>query len=86
MIYICRNRHYILIFIKFVPLSLFSFVSYQTGAVIIIRGKGGKTPGSNPTDNEPMHAYITANNNDPVTVQKAVEKVSSHFTQYEYVK
>lgn len=53
----------------------------QTGAKIIIRGKGsvkegkiGRKDGQPlPGEDEPLHAYVTANN--PENVKKAVEKV-----------
>ena len=53
----------------------------QTGAKIIIRGKGsvkegkiGRKDGQPlPGEDEPLHAYVTANN--PEHVKKAVEKV-----------
>lgn len=55
----------------------------ETGAKIIIRGKGsvkegkvGRKDGQPlPGEDEPLHAYITANNLD--AVKKAVERVSS---------
>ena len=61
----------------------------QTGAKIIIRGKGsvkegkiGRKDGQPlPGEDEPLHAYVTANN--PENVKKAVEKVhavNSHLT------
>lgn len=60
----------------------------QTGAKIIIRGKGsvkegkiGRKDGQPlPGEDEPLHAYVTANN--PENVKKAVEKVIlyCHFT------
>ena len=58
------------------------FILFQTGAKIIIRGKGsvkegkiGRKDGKPlPGEDEPLHAYITANNAE--NVQKAVEKVS----------
>ena len=54
---------------------------HQTGAKIIIRGKGsvkdgkiGRKDGQPlPGEDEPLHAYVTANN--PENVLKAVEKV-----------
>ena len=54
---------------------------FQTGAKIIIRGKGsvkegkiGRKDGQPlPGEDEPLHAYITANN--PENVKKAAEKV-----------
>jgi hypothetical protein len=54
---------------------------FQTGAKIIIRGKGsvkegkiGRKDGQPlPGEDEPLHAYVTANN--PENVKKAVEKV-----------
>ena len=60
----------------------FFFLSFQqTGAKIIIRGKGsvkdgkiGRKDGQPlPGEDEPLHAYVTANN--PENVKKAVEKV-----------
>lgn len=57
----------------------------ETGAKIIIRGKGsvkegkvGRKDGQPlPGEDEPLHAYITATN--PEHVKKAVERVSSLF-------
>lgn len=57
------------------------FLLKQTGAKIIIRGKGsvkegkiGRKDGQPlPGEDEPLHAYVTANN--PENVKKAVEKV-----------
>jgi len=57
--------------------------TFQTGAKIIIRGKGsvkegkiGRKDGQPlPGEDEPLHAYVTANN--PENVKKAVEKVRS---------
>lgn len=56
----------------------------ETGAKIIIRGKGsvkegkvGRKDGQPlPGEDEPLHAYVTANN--PECVKKAVDKVF-HF-------
>lgn len=66
----------------------FFFHIIQTGAKIIIRGKGsvkegkiGRKDGQPlPGEDEPLHAYVTANN--PENVKKAVEKVIlyCHFT------
>ena len=58
---------------------------FQTGAKIIIRGKGsvkegkiGRKDGQPlPGEDEPLHAYVTANN--PENVKKAVEKVGNTF-------
>ena len=60
----------------------------ETGAKIIIRGKGsvkegkvGRKDGQPlPGEDEPLHAYITANNLD--AVKKAVERVCSIFSLY----
>ena len=60
---------------------------FQTGAKIIIRGKGsvkdgkiGRKDGQPlPGEDEPLHAYVTANN--PENVKKAVEKVKSSYCQ-----
>ena len=60
----------------------------QTGAKIIIRGKGsvkegkiGRKDGQPlPGEDEPLHAYITAN--DPANVKKAVAKVSVYSDIY----
>lgn len=57
----------------------------DTGAKIIIRGKGsvkegkvGRKDGQPlPGEDEPLHAYVTANN--PEAVKKAVERVSTLF-------
>lgn len=54
----------------------------DTGAKIIIRGKGsvkegkvGRKDGQPlPGEDEPLHAYVTANN--PEAVKKAVDRVS----------
>lgn len=59
----------------------YCFYWKQTGAKIIIRGKGsvkegkiGRKDGQPlPGEDEPLHAYVTANN--PENVKKAVEKV-----------
>ena len=51
----------------------------DTGAKIIIRGKGsvkeGKVGKPLPGEDEPLHAYVTANSMD--SIKKAVERVSS---------
>ena len=60
----------------------------ETGAKIIIRGKGsvkegkvGRKDGQPlPGEDEPLHAYITANNLD--AVKKAVERVRKPFSYY----
>lgn len=57
----------------------------DTGAKIIIRGKGsvkegkvGRKDGQPlPGEDEPLHAYVTANN--PEAVKKAVERVSDNI-------
>ena len=58
-------------------------MEHDTGAKIIIRGKGSVKEGKVgrikdgqplPGESEPLHAYITANN--PECVRKAVSKVS----------
>lgn len=57
----------------------------ETGAKIIIRGKGsvkegkvGRKDGQPlPGEDEPLHAYITATN--PECVKKAVERVILHL-------
>jgi len=50
----------------------------DTGAKIIIRGKGsvkeGKVGKPLPGEDEPLHAYVTANSMD--SIKKAVERVS----------
>ena len=59
----------------------FIAMEHETGAKIIIRGKGsvkegkvGRKDGQPlPGENEPLHAYVTANN--PEYVKKAVDKV-----------
>ncbi|KAK3090628.1 hypothetical protein FSP39_013273 [Pinctada imbricata] len=59
----------------------------DTGAKIIIRGKGsvkegkiGRKDGQPlPGEDEPLHAYVTANN--PENVKKAVEKIKDIITQ-----
>lgn len=58
----------------------------DTGAKIIIRGKGsvkegkvGRKDGQPlPGEDEPLHAYVTANN--PECVKKAVDKVNILFS------
>ena len=58
-------------------------MSHQTGAKIIIRGKGSVKEGKigrkdgmpMPGEDEPLHAYITATN--PDNVAKATAKVNS---------
>lgn len=58
-------------------------MEHETGAKIIIRGKGsvkegkvGRKDGQPlPGENEPLHAYVTANN--PEYVKKAVDKVKN---------
>lgn len=60
-------------------------MEHETGAKIIIRGKGsvkegkvGRKDGQPlPGENEPLHAYVTANN--PEYVKKAVDKVKNLF-------
>lgn len=60
----------------------------ETGAKIIIRGKGsvkegkvGRKDGQPlPGEDEPLHAYITATN--PECVKKAVERVSIFFFNF----
>lgn len=57
----------------------------ETGAKIIIRGKGSVKEGKVgrkdghplPGEDEPLHAYVTANN--PEFVKKAVDKVSIDY-------
>ena len=70
---------------SFIPLY------FKTGAKIIIRGKGsvkegkiGRKDGQPlPGEDEPLHAYVTANN--PENVKKAVDKVSLKIEQlFEY--
>ena len=70
---------------SFIPLY------FKTGAKIIIRGKGsvkegkiGRKDGQPlPGEDEPLHAYVTANN--PENVKKAVDKVSLKLEQlFEY--
>lgn len=72
----------------------------DTGAKIIIRGKGsvkegkvGRKDGQPlPGEDEPLHAYVTANN--PECVKKAVDKVQStpilherfYFKVYLYIE
>lgn len=53
---------------------------FQTGAKIIIRGKGsvkegklGRREGPMPGENEPLHAYVTGT--DYTVIKKACEKV-----------
>lgn len=62
-------------------LILISAMERDTGAKIIIRGKGsvkegkvGRKDGQPlPGEDEPLHAYVTANN--PEAVKKAVDRV-----------
>lgn len=69
---------------SFIMIELYVFL--QTGAKIIIRGKGsvkegkiGRKDGQPlPGEDEPLHAYVTANN--PENVQTAVEKVVATVT------
>ncbi|VDK30243.1 unnamed protein product [Anisakis simplex] len=56
----------------------------DTGAKIIIRGKGsvkegklGRREGPMPGENEPLHAYVTGT--DTTVIKKACEKVISIF-------
>lgn len=61
--------------------TLISAMERDTGAKIIIRGKGsvkegkvGRKDGQPlPGEDEPLHAYVTANN--PEAVKKAVDRV-----------
>lgn len=63
----------------------------ETGAKIIIRGKGsvkegkvGRKDGQPlPGEDEPLHAYITATN--PECVKKAVERVSSLLCEFFFI-
>lgn len=63
---------------------IITIVILKTGAKIIIRGKGsvkegkiGRKDGQPlPGEDEPLHAYITAN--DPENVKNAVQRVSPH--------
>ena len=56
----------------------------DTGAKIIIRGKGsvkeGKVGKPLPGEDEPLHAYVTANSMD--SIKKAVERVIKKQTKY----
>ncbi|XKL67001.1 hypothetical protein PGB90_010421 [Kerria lacca] len=62
-------------------------MEHETGAKIIIRGKGsvkegkvGRKDGQPlPGENEPLHAYVTANN--PEYVKKAVDKIKEIIRQ-----
>lgn len=64
----------------------FKAMERDTGAKIIIRGKGsvkegkvGRKDGQPlPGEDEPLHAYVTANN--PECVKKAVDKVRCTLT------
>lgn len=66
----------------------FAAMEKETGAKIIIRGKGsvkegkvGRKDGQPlPGEDEPLHAYITATN--PEHVKKAVERVSVLFSSF----
>ena len=61
--------------------SVFTAMERDTGAKIIIRGKGsvkegkvGRKDGQPlPGEDEPLHAYVTATN--PEAVKKAVERI-----------
>lgn len=63
----------------------------ETGAKIIIRGKGsvkegkvGRKDGQPlPGEDEPLHAYITANNLE--AVKKAVERVSKSDDVFTFI-
>lgn len=66
-------------------LLFFLAMEKETGAKIIIRGKGSVKEGKVarkdgqplPGEDEPLHAYVTGNN--PEYVQKAVNKVVIYF-------
>ena len=66
---------------------MLSLKPFQTGAKIIIRGKGsvkegkiGRKDGQPlPGEDEPLHAYVTANN--PENVKRAVEKIKEIIRQ-----
>ena len=74
---------FVLVFFQYCPQRCVLTWSWclQTGAKIIIRGKGsvkegkiGRKDGQPlPGEDEPLHAYITAN--DPANVKKAVARV-----------
>ncbi len=57
---------------------LFVAMEKDTGAKIIIRGKGsvkeGKVGKPLPGEDEPLHAYVTANSME--SIKKAVDRVS----------
>lgn len=63
------------------PGEILNFLKiFQTGAKIIIRGKGsvkegklGRREGPMPGENEPLHAYVTGT--DYTVIKKACEKV-----------
>lgn len=71
--------------LMYYPLKTVLAMEKETGAKIIIRGKGsvkegkvGRKDGQPlPGEDEPLHAYITANNLD--AVKKAVERVCFFF-------
>ncbi|KAH9637089.1 hypothetical protein HF086_013905 [Spodoptera exigua] len=75
-----RSLCVLMLFVRFV-----AAMEKETGAKIIIRGKGsvkegkvGRKDGQPlPGEDEPLHAYITATNAD--CVKKAVEKVRAHL-------
>lgn len=70
---------------EFIIIFTITAMEKETGAKIIIRGKGsvkegkvGRKDGQPlPGEDEPLHAYITANNLD--AVKKAVERVCYTF-------
>jgi splicing factor 1 len=70
---------------------LISAMERDTGAKIIIRGKGsvkegkvGRKDGQPlPGEDEPLHAYVTANN--PEAVKKAVDRVRRKIISSEII-
>lgn len=74
-----KNCNYVVHFAK--TWVYYGYYFLQTGAKIIIRGKGSVKEGKVtrkdgqplPGEDEPLHAYVTANN--PESVKKAVDKV-----------
>lgn len=84
-----KSMYFLKSFIFLISIIIFLYYSIlamekETGAKIIIRGKGsvkegkvGRKDGQPlPGEDEPLHAYITATN--PEAVKKAVERVRIH--------
>src|SRR6218665_1674724 len=87
-----KNKHFIVYFKWLRSLfRIFLLCFVKTGTGIIIRGKGSVKEGKVghkdgrplPAQDEPLHAYVTANN--PENVKKAVERVRVHFCSGRHV-